>query len=181
MVGVKYVSCCFKIGVVVSAVLVSLFFCSSAKAVSGLALNWNANQDPSVVGYNVYYGGATRNYTNVLNAGNSTNMVVNGLVEGKSYYFAVTAYTFDGLESDYSEEFVYLVPGYLTLTHGATPNLPVQIRFPVASGHSYELQQSTDLAAWTTVWQIMGISNVWVEFDAPTMIPGAVYYRVVSH
>jgi len=134
-----------------------------------------------VIGYNVYYGGGTRSYTNILNVGNSTNAVVNGLVEGKTYYFAVTAYTLDGAESDYSDEFVYLVPGFLTLTRGGTPSAPWQIRFPVAGGHSYELQQSVDLVNWFTVWQTMGVSNVWVEFDAAVNTSETLFYRVISH
>lgn len=183
MVGVKYVSCRFKfgVGVGVCVVLVSFFACSLARAVSGVALNWNPNADPSVVGYNVYYGGGSRIYTNMVNAGTSTNIAVNGLMEGKTYYFAVTAYTIDGLESDYSDEFVYLVPGYLTLTSGATPADPLQIRFPVAAGHDYELQESTDLVTWTTFGQTTGVSNVWVEFDVTRNASGAAFYRVISH
>jgi hypothetical protein len=133
------------------------------------------------VGYNVYYGGASRNYTSLLNLGNTTNAVVGGLQEGKTYYFAVTAYTFDGSESDYSEEFIYLVPGWLTMTQGATPSSPLQIRFPVAPGHGYELQQSTNLISWAVVWQTSNISNIWVEYDAPKPASGPVFYRVSIH
>jgi hypothetical protein len=93
---VTYQSCWLKkfgIGLGVSAVLVSLFACSLAKAVSSESLDWNPNTDPSIAGYNVYYGGASHSYTNVINIGSSTNAVVGGLLEGQTYYFAVTAYT----------------------------------------------------------------------------------------
>jgi len=178
---VKHVNVGVKFGVGVVVVLVSLFACNLAKAVSSTPLEWNPNTDPSVAGYNVYYGGTSRTYTNVINAGNSTNVMVDGLVEGKTYYFAVTAYTFGGIESDFSDEFVYIVPGFLTLTPGATSSSPMQIRFPVATGHSYELQQSTNLIDWTTIWQTMGINNVWVEYDAAINGSGAQFYRIVLH
>ena len=162
-------------------VLASLFACSLARASSSTSLEWNPNTDPSIAGYNVYYGGASRDYTNVINVGNSTNASVDGLVEGATYYFAVTAYTFDGAESDFSAETIYLVPGLLTLTTGTTPADPLQIRFPVAVGHWYELQQSTDLINWVTIWQTAGFANEWVEFDAPLNASGASFYRVVLH
>ena len=101
-----------------------------AKALSSIPLDWNPNTDPSVAGYNVYYGNASRSYTSVTNVGNSTSTVIGGLVEGHSYYFAVTAYTYDGFESDYSDEIVYVVPGGLTIARGASPSSPIQIRFP---------------------------------------------------
>jgi len=117
----------------------------------------------------------------MVNVGDSTLAVVDGLVEGQTYYFAVTAYTFDGIESDFSSEFVYVVPGFLKMTRGATPGSPLQIRFPVATGHWYELQQSVDLVAWMTIWQTAGVVNSWAEFDVPISTDGPRFYRVVLH
>jgi hypothetical protein len=129
----------------------------------------------------VYYGSASRDYASVINVGNTNHAVVSGLTEGKTYYFAVTAYTFDGIESDFSAEYVDIVPGFLTLTRGATPSSPMQVRFPVAPAHWYELQQSTDLVSWVTIWQTTGTSNQWVEFDAPAITSKAAFYRVILH
>jgi len=180
--AVKYVSVGLKkFGIGLGVALVSLLACSLARAVSVVSLDWNPNPDSSIAGYNVYYGNASRSYTSVTNVGSSTNTMVGGLLEGQTYYFAVTAYTYDGEESDYSDEFVYLVPGMLTLTQATTPASPLIIRFPVEAGHSYQLQQSTDLVNWTTFWQTTGYSNVWVEFNAPITPAPAGFYRVVSH
>jgi len=135
-----------------------------------------------VAGYNVYYGGASRIYTNVVDIGNSTHAMITGLLEGQPYFFAVTAYTVDGLESDYSEEIVYLVPGLLTITPGATPNSPMQIRFPAALGHWYELQLSTDLISWLTIWQVENVSsNNWVEYEPPINTSQPQFFRVILH
>jgi predicted RNA-binding protein with TRAM domain len=162
-------------------VLVSLTAYGIAKGASSAALQWNPNTDPSVTGYNLYYGGATRAYTNMLPVGDTTSATVEGLVEGKTYFFAVTAYDFNGDESDYSAETVYIVPGFLVITPGTNPGDPIRVQFPVAPAHWYELQVSGDLRSWTTVWQTLGVANTWVEFDAPSATTGAQFYRLVLH
>jgi hypothetical protein len=75
-----------------------------------VALAWDPSPDRTVTGYNVYYGTASRSYTNIIAVGNSTNAVVSNLVNGVTYYFAATTYTAAGLESDYSAEAAYAVP-----------------------------------------------------------------------
>jgi hypothetical protein len=71
-------------------------------------LAWNAT-DPSsgVTNYSIYYGVGTRAYTNLIDVGLGTNGVVSNLVAGTTYYFATTADTALGLESDYSNEAVW--------------------------------------------------------------------------
>jgi hypothetical protein len=166
----------------VSVVVVTwLSACGITKGASGVSLQWNPNTDPSVVGYNLYYGGTSRNYTNVINLGAATNAVVDDLTEGKTYFFAVTAYDASGDESDYSEETVYIVPGYLVLTPGATPGSTVRIQFPVASGHWYELQSSPDLQTWTTIQKVLGNANNWVEYDPPATSKGPQFFRLILH
>ena len=63
-----------------------------------------------MTGYNVYYGSASRAYTNVVPAGSSTSAIVSNLASGVTYFFAATTYTAAGLESDYSSEASYAVP-----------------------------------------------------------------------
>jgi hypothetical protein len=82
----------------------------SAFATGSVTLAWNASTDPSVAGYNVYYGGASGAYTNEICAGNATNATISGLVQGTTYYFAATTYTSSGMESPFSSEVSYLVP-----------------------------------------------------------------------
>jgi hypothetical protein len=72
-----------------------------------VTLVWNPSYDTSVTGYNVYYGVASRVYTNRLDVMASTNATVDGLLIGARYYFAATAYNLIGLESDYSAEVSY--------------------------------------------------------------------------
>jgi fibronectin type 3 domain-containing protein len=70
---------------------------------STITVAWDPVNDPSVQGYNVYYGTASRQYQTFANAGPSTTYTVANLQRGTTYYFAVTAYNSAG-ESAYSEE-----------------------------------------------------------------------------
>ncbi len=82
----------------------------SAFATGSVTLAWDASTDPTVAGYNIYYGGASGAYTNEICAGNATNATISGLVEGTTYYFAATTYAASGLESPFSSEVSYSVP-----------------------------------------------------------------------
>jgi hypothetical protein len=69
-----------------------------------LSLEWNANSEPDVTGYKLHYGTQSRSYSNVINVGKTISYTVTGLLEGTTYYFALTAYNVSGLESAYSSE-----------------------------------------------------------------------------
>ena len=170
-----------KLGFGVVVLLVGLFAAANAKAVSSVSLVWGSNSDPSVVGYNVYYGGESGNYTNEVSVRDLDWVTVGGLVEGDTYYFAVTAVDAYGGESDYSEEIAYIVPGFLTITQGPAQGDSLSIQFPVAPQHSYDLQVSQDLETWQSIWQVDGIVNEWVEFDVPLIGLTPRFFRVEMH
>src|ERR1039458_7293932 len=90
-----------------------------AFAIQNVTLAWNPSTDPTVVGYNIYYGGASGDYTNTLSAGNATNITVSGLVEGTTYFFAATTYNGSGVQSPFSKEVTYFVS-----TNSVTVNQP---------------------------------------------------------
>ena len=77
----------------------------------------------NIAGYFIYYGVSSRSYTNRLDVGLQTTGVVSNLVAGRTYYFATTAYTSSGLESDYSSEAVW--QSALRLWIQRLPGLPV--------------------------------------------------------
>ncbi len=83
---------------------------SPAFATGSVTLAWSASTDPSIAGFNVYYGGASGAYTNEIFAGNATNVTVSGLVSGATYYFAAKSYDTSGVESMFSGEVSYLIP-----------------------------------------------------------------------
>ncbi|MBN9691338.1 MAG: host-nuclease inhibitor Gam family protein [Verrucomicrobia bacterium] len=71
---------------------------------ANVGLTWDPNTEADLGGYRVYYGPASRSYTNVVNVGRTNVARVTGLLDGAAYFFAVTAYNTNGLESDYSNE-----------------------------------------------------------------------------
>lgn len=163
------------------------FVCASAASV---VLDWSASSSASVAGYNVYYGTTSGNYPNKVDAGNATTVAISNLNAGATYYFAATAYDTNGNESAYSAEVSFIVPGILTMSPGTTPqtlglnqgNLPM-IQFPVAPGHWYEVQATTDLETWTSIWQTsVAVANVWIQFTDPDAGSfNSRFYRLVLH
>ena len=73
-------------------------------------LTWTATTDPTVQGYNLYYGGASQTYTNMTGVGNVLTAKVTGLVPGATYYFAATTVDASGLESVFSNEVSWTAP-----------------------------------------------------------------------
>jgi hypothetical protein len=94
----------FVIGVLFATAQVCAF------ADGSVTLTWSPSTAANVVGYNVYYGGTSGDYTNKISTANTTNTIVSGLTQGSTYYFAVTAYDSSGLESPFSNEASYAVP-----------------------------------------------------------------------
>lgn len=80
-----------------------------------LTFSWTPNSESNLGGYKIYYGEASRTYTEAVDVGNPA--AIDGKVsasvtvpDGKTLYFAATAYDVDKLESDYSDEVVVTTP-----------------------------------------------------------------------
>jgi hypothetical protein len=122
-------------------------------ALQSVTLAWTPSPDTNVLGYRIYYGVASRTYTNVVDVNKATNATISGLVEARKYYFAATAYNLLGLESDYSSEASYTVP----------TNAPVRLQIRTAParqfvltltgpiGHTYEILATQTLTTWTVI------------------------------
>jgi hypothetical protein len=82
----------------------------SVIASQSVTLGWDSSSDPDVAGYNVYYGTVSHQYTSEVLVGNETSVVIGGLVEGVTYYFAATTYLTSDQESGFSDEVPYTVP-----------------------------------------------------------------------
>ena len=98
---------CFGLARRLGATLIVIALAVSAQGQTSVTLAWNSSTGTNIVGYKIYYGAASRTYTNTNNVGNVTNATISSLISGTTYYFAVTAYNTSGLESDYSTEVVY--------------------------------------------------------------------------
>lgn len=148
-----------------------------------IVLNWSASASTNVAGYNVYYGTNSGNYPYKINVGSSTSVTISNLPPGITYYLSATAYDALGNESAFSSEISYLLPGVVTMAPRVNPGSPAVLRFPVAPGHWYEVQATTNLQTWTSLWQ-SGVmtSNVWMQFsDSGAASFTSRYYRLVMH
>ena len=99
----------------------SLIFASTPEVrAAEVTLAWDPNPEPSVQGYRVYYGKASGFYTDVLDVGNRTDCVIPGLDAGTTYFFACTAYSATGDESNFSGEIVYATDGGSSSSGGSS-------------------------------------------------------------
>jgi hypothetical protein len=85
-------------------VLVAVMLPGTAVGAVSASLTWNASSDANVTGYNVYYGGASRQYTNSVPVGSVTNVVVGQLAENTVYFFSAKGHDAAGNESPFSNE-----------------------------------------------------------------------------
>src|SRR5258708_5166666 len=75
-----------------SLMALSAFASISAFAANSVTLAWDPSISTNVAGYRVYYGVASRSYTNSVNAGAATSVTITTLADATTYYFAATAY-----------------------------------------------------------------------------------------
>lgn len=99
-----------------------------------ITLAWDANTEPDLAGYNIYWGLESGRYDGTVDVGSISTcatpydpfkiecceITLTGFELGKTYYFVATAYDEDDNESGYSEE--------LTYTFKKTMTPPVNLR-----------------------------------------------------
>ncbi len=73
--------------VVISILLIATTYVYSSQ----ITLTWSQNTESDLAGYKIHSGPSSRNYDNITNVGNLTNYTAQDLVEGQTYYFALTA------------------------------------------------------------------------------------------
>lgn len=147
------------------SVLVSAFcILPSAFSAQSVTLAWDPNPENDIGGYIVYYGPASRNYTNAVNVGNVTTNTVSGLVDGATYFFAVTAFNTNGLESDFSDEVSYAPPNpipTLFVLRAITTRSNVTLRGWCSTPWPllwYELYNAASNQTWTAIASV-GATN----------------------
>ncbi len=78
----------------------------SSSSTASVTLTWSPNNEADLLGYKVYYGTTSRNYSTNIDVGNTTSYTVNGLPTGATYYFAIKAVDNAGNLSGFSNEAV---------------------------------------------------------------------------
>ena len=83
-------------------------------------LKWSAVSDPARIGFNIYYGKVSGQYTRRRSVGDYENYRIDGLTDNEAYYFAVASYDIYNRESDYSNEVGIIVNQPLSSTNPFT-------------------------------------------------------------
>ncbi len=142
----------------------------------------------------VYAGTASRQYTQIYDAGTTPAFSVASMEFGKTYYFAVKTIGGTGLESDFSEELVVkIAPPPLPVSGGISMNGSGQAglnwSYPAAalgSSPEFIVEASSDLAQWTQVGtvlpeQAVGGDSQSLQFSWPIAISGLrQFYRLTA-
>ena len=126
---------------------------------NNVTLAWRQSLSDGVVGYRLYDGLVSGQYTNIVAVGPFTNVVFTytyARTNVPRHYFAVTAYDADGVESPKSNEAHY--PAYPPVLTGFT-----------LAGHSL-IQQSTDLVNWSMPIMLDGSMTL-------SLMPGNLFFR----
>lgn len=150
---------------------------------ASVTFGWTSNTDP-VAGYKIHYGPASRTYNQVLDARNATSGTVSNLIAGNRYFFALTAYNPQGLESDYSTELTYFVPtntaptGPFRLTIAITPSRQRVLTLTGPTNRSYSIETGTNLTAWMNLGTVsVGTSGSASLVDTNPPAQPRRYYR----
>lgn len=100
----------------------------------GSRLSWQANSEGDLEGYRVYHGTASGSYEPFVPVGKVTEYTFQGLTEGNTYYFALSAVDLSGNESGFS--------GEVSSTITDTQSPVVAITSPT-SGTSYSTENAS--------------------------------------
>ncbi len=92
--------------------LLLVAFAGGARGAQSVTLAWDSNPEPDIAGYRLYYGATSGSYRQYVDT-STTTATVSNLIEGTTYYFAATAFNTAGIESAFSTEVSYLVPGQI--------------------------------------------------------------------
>ena len=111
-----------------AAVLILVGIFTNQVFAGSATLNWNANTEPDLAGYRIYYGTSPRTgtcppggYANNLSVGLTTSHIFNSLTDGQTWYFSVAAYDTSNNTSCFSAEVSKVLPPAGDTTAPTTP------------------------------------------------------------
>ncbi len=96
-------------------------------------ISWAQNREDDIAGYNIYYSYSYNGKYTMIGSSPNNYFVDYGANNGVTYYYAVTAYDYNGNESELSYDVVYSTPR----PEGFSQVIFDYIRFPQNAGYSF--------------------------------------------
>jgi hypothetical protein len=96
-------------------------------------LAWNNNYEGDLAGYNVYYAYSYNGKYTLIGSTNDNYFVDYDASNGTTYYYAVTAYDYNGNESELSYDAIYATPR----PEGYNQSIFDYIHYPDNSGYTF--------------------------------------------
>ena len=93
-----------------TGLVTAAFYAATVHKADSVTLAWDPSPSSDVVGYILYSRPSGVGYNSGSRIGSNTTASVSNLVDGISYFFAVSAYNNSGAESDLSNEISYSAP-----------------------------------------------------------------------
>lgn len=100
---------------------------------SRVDITWNSNRESDLAGYNVYYSYTYDGKYTLIGSTENNYFIDDGAVNGNTYYYAVTAYDYNGNESDLSHDVIYSTPR----PEGLNRTVFDYINYPGSSGFTF--------------------------------------------
>ncbi len=174
-----------------------------AQAGESVTLAWDPNFEPDIAGYIVRYGTSSRNYTDTIDPGNVTSTTLTDLTPGSTYFFVVTAYNTDALESLPSNEINFTAaltpppgPPQPPAAISALQRLPdgsVQFILTISANFTdtsamrnqldtpaMSIEFSDDLVNWTLLMDVPNPTGTMVVSDPDAALVDQRFYRIVT-
>lgn len=143
---------------------------SSIAGAADVGLAWNANPETDIASYRLSYGTSPGQYNQVKEVGRDTRTLVTNLEAGRTYYFAVAAVNYAGMQSDPSAEVSYQTPPlYFNLNLAWNPN-------PETDISAYRLSYGTSSGQYNQVVDAGRNTRATVS----NLEQGKTYYFVVT-
>jgi hypothetical protein len=142
---------------VLAGILLIILIQGSLQASQSVILGWQPSSDPNAVGYRIYYGTSSHNYSDTISVGNQTSVTIDGLADGVTYYFAATTFNAQNQESGFSNEASYQVPPGTDTN--AAPTMQIQMastgQFTLtvsgSAGQNLVIEATQDFTMWTDI------------------------------
>lgn len=96
-------------------------------------LTWDENSERDVAGYNIYYSTSYNGKYTLIGSSETNYYIDYGAENGVTCYYAVTAYDYDGNESELSEDVVYDTPR----PEGFNQAIYDYLMYPSSSGYDF--------------------------------------------